>query len=161
MVKIRRYSFLLPLATATILITGCEDGIRFPWSKDKPHEAEVTTDTTEAESDTVAAEQASDTLDVMAAGDSSDYTQEQTSQWSQNNTVEGTRQWRVVVSSMPSQELADRFISRYNLSNARVVYVERLDTYRVVYESFSELSDAQVEFKLIRSDFPDAWLVYF
>lgn len=161
MLKNRRYSIVLPLAVAGLLITGCEDGIRFPWSKDKPHEAEVTTDTTESESDSLVVEEPLDTTADMAEADSVDYSQNSGSRWSQSGQESSVRQWRVVVSSMPSQELADRFISRHNLTNARVVYVERLDTYRVVYESFTELSDAQVEFKLIRSDFPDAWLVYF
>jgi hypothetical protein len=161
MVKLRRYSFLWLLALMSFLTTGCEDGIQFPWSKDKAHEAEVTYDTAQTEADTISVEEPEDTTVNISEEDAEDYSGGSDAQWAETAAESGVKQWRVVVSSMPSEELAARFISRHNLDQARVVYVQRLDTYRVVYESFTELSDAQVEFKLIRSDFPDAWLVYF
>lgn len=161
MVKIRRYSIFLLMALMSFLTIGCEDGIRFPWSKDKAHEAEVTYDTAQADADTISVVEPEDTASLISEEDNEDYVGGSDAQWGESPAEEGSKQWRVVVSSMPSQALAERFMSRNNLDQARVVYVERLDTYRVVYESFSELSDAQVEFKMIRSEFPDAWLVYF
>jgi hypothetical protein len=152
-----------PLLIVILLLGSCEDGIRFPWSEDPGHEAEVTADTSGSETDTSMAVAETDTL----------ATPEPDSLWTEPAGNRGfeespeeisatqVKQWRVVVSSMPSEELARRFIERHGIETADVVYVDRLDTYRVVYASFNELSDAQTEFSLIRADHPDAWLVYF
>ncbi len=153
---------MMILVMTGLFMSGCEDGIRFPWNKNKSHEAEITTDTAEAGSDSLAVvEERADTSSNMTGADEVDFADRSSGRRLPNTLESGDRQWRVVVSSMPSHELAEGFIARHNLKNAQVVYVEKLDTYRVVYDSFRELGDAQVEFQLINSDFPEAWLVYF
>ncbi len=135
---------------------GCKDGVKFPWSKDKPHEAEVTTDTTDTAIDSTETQAMTDSLAMLLNDSIANQGQEE-----QEAEVSSIKQWRVVVSSMPTQSLADKFRDRNGVSQAQVYYVDRLNTYRVVYGSFPELSDAQVEFGIIKSEFPDAWLVYF
>lgn len=157
MVHKRRITFIMLVIFGSGLISGCEDGIRFPWSKDKPHEAEVTEDTTNAGVDSLAVNSEADSLDVAEDTVETDVPVKTKDDYQ----ASGVKQWRVVVSSMPSRELADKFISRHKIPGANVAYVDKLNTYRVVYASFPELSDAQVEFGMIKSDFPDAWLVYF
>ena len=151
--------FVLPL-----FLISCEDGIRFPWSGDKQHEAEVTADTTAdeaADSSLVTEERdTASSLETDSLG-SGEEAKPLDNSYSGESEAADLKQWRVVVSSMPSRELADKFIDRHNIEHADVLYVDRLDTYRVVYASFAELSDAQTEFSIIRSDYPDAWLVYF
>ncbi len=155
----KRALFLI-MPVIFLAVAGCKDGVKFPWSKDKPHEAEVTADSLSALSDSAIA---GDLLDstAMVLEDSLAQIDDPSSSAESSPQVSNTKQWRVVVSSMPSQQLAQRFISRHAIEDADVLYVERLNTYRVVQASFPELSDAQVEFGLIKSDFPEAWLVYF
>lgn len=155
----QRPSLLWITLVSVIVLSGCEDGIKFPWSKDKPHEAEVTSDSIDVAIDSTGGQDISDSI-VIGRDDSL----AQKEKASEKRIYAGSgnaKQWRVVVSSMPSQALADKFIARHGLSQARVLYVAKPDTYRVVYESFPALSDAQVEFGIIKSDFPEAWLVYF
>ena len=152
--------YLLGLAISMLTLTGCKDGIKMPWSKDKPHEAEVSFDTAETSVDSLALQDVADSLNVSDS-DSLQQPTETDQPTTSGSEVSNQKMWRIVVSSMPSQEMANKFIGRYQISGARILYVDRLNTYRVVQASFQELSDAQVEFNLIKSDFPDAWLVYF
>ncbi len=68
--------------------------------------------------------------------------------------------WRLVVASVPSKERAESIVASIG-NGATVKYVEYLDTYRVVYNSYSSLSEAQNGFDDISHKHPKAWLVYF
>ncbi|MDZ7848787.1 MAG: hypothetical protein U5L96_19795 [Owenweeksia sp.] len=54
------------------------------------------------------------------------------------------KQWRLVISSMPSRQLAEKFKDQAGEPEAEIRYIDRLDTYRVVYASFTSLEDARV-----------------
>jgi|SRR5690606_36983673 len=70
------------------------------------------------------------------------------------------KQWRLVVASVPSKEEAENIAVSVG-GNTSVKYVEYLDTYRVVYDSYPNLRDAQSGFDEISLQYPKAWLVYF
>ena len=70
-------------------------------------------------------------------------------------------QWRLVISSQPSRELAEGFVRRNAENRAEIIYVDELDTYRVVHSSHSNLQLAQQEYQRIAGRYPDAWLVRF
>lgn len=70
------------------------------------------------------------------------------------------KEWCLVVASTPNKDLADTIAAKTGV-NANVKYVEYLDTYRVVYNSYANLREAQVAFDEISIQYPKAWLVYF
>lgn len=70
------------------------------------------------------------------------------------------KEWCLVVASTPSKDLADKIAAKTGI-RASVKYVEYLDTYRVVYNSYANLREAQVAFDEISIQYPKAWLVYF
>lgn len=76
--------------------------------------------------------------------------------------VESTeKQWCLVISSMPTKEKADEFAAKVPGGNASVRFVEYLDTYRVVYGSYTDLRDAQAAYEGVSAEYPNAWLVLF
>ncbi|AEV32919.1 sporulation related protein [Owenweeksia hongkongensis DSM 17368] len=70
------------------------------------------------------------------------------------------KEWRLVVASLPNKEHAERIATSLG-GEANTIYVEYLDTYRVVYNSYSSLPEAQNGFDEISQQYPKAWLVYF
>lgn len=70
---------------------------------------------------------------------------------------------RIIVASMPSRPLAQRWIDRSNLDKSEmiIVYVEALDTYRIVYKSFPTHAAAKKELQQIKSNVSDAWIIKF
>jgi hypothetical protein len=75
----------------------------------------------------------------------------------------GPVQYRVVVVSSPTQAGAQRFIERSKLdkSEMKIAYIERLDTYRVVYKSSSDIDDAKAARAEARKYYADAWIAKF
>ncbi|MBI1315571.1 hypothetical protein GC167_01755 [bacterium] len=73
------------------------------------------------------------------------------------------KRWRVVVGSFPSQAMAQRFIDRVNLEKDEMIilFVEDLDTYRVVYKSFDSMSAALKARQKARTVISDAWVIEF
>ncbi len=74
-----------------------------------------------------------------------------------------TQMYRVVVCSMPSKQLAQRWIDKTNLDKSEMIiaYIPELDTYRVVYKSFATYPAARKELLKIKSEVRDAWVVQF
>lgn len=72
-----------------------------------------------------------------------------------------TSQYRIIVGSMPTRELATRFISRSSLDQSEmvVIYVDDIDTYRIIYKSFNTLAAAKKELPAARSVVSDAWII--
>lgn len=75
--------------------------------------------------------------------------------------IEGQKQWCLVVSSMPTQDLAEKYAEKVTDADAVVRFVEYLNTYRVVYGSYNDLRDAQSAYERVSAEYPNAWLVYF
>lgn len=73
---------------------------------------------------------------------------------------EVVKEWCLVIASVPSRDHADRIAAKAG-GNAKVKYVEYLDTYRVVYDRYSSLAEAQNGFDEVSHQYPKAWLVYF
>jgi len=73
------------------------------------------------------------------------------------------KRWRVVVGSFPTQAMAQRFIDRVNLEKEEMVilFVDDLDTYRVVYKSFDSMNAALKARQKARSVVSDAWVIEF
>ena len=76
---------------------------------------------------------------------------------------ENTPMWRVVVGSFPSQARAQQFIDRVQVdkSEMQVLYVEQINTYRVIYKSFDNVNAALKARGEVRSVISDAWVVKF
>ena len=73
---------------------------------------------------------------------------------------EAVKEWCLVIASVPSRDHAERIATKAG-ENAKVKYVEYLDTYRVVYNRYSSLAEAQNGFDEVSHQYPKAWLVYF
>ena len=78
-------------------------------------------------------------------------------------TILATPQYRIIVGSMPSRERATRWIARSGLDDSEmvVVYVDDIDTYRIVYKSYNSYAAARKELLQIRGRVPDAWIIKF
>tara|TARA_Y100001934_G_scaffold258061_1_gene327853 strand:- start:111 stop:1268 length:1158 start_codon:yes stop_codon:yes gene_type:complete len=75
----------------------------------------------------------------------------------------GPVRYRVVVVSSPSQAGAQRFIDRCKLdkSEMMIAYIEKLDTYRVIYKSSESLDSAKKAAQEARQYYSDAWIAKF
>jgi hypothetical protein len=72
-------------------------------------------------------------------------------------------QWRVVIGSFATQDKAQRFIDRTQLdrSGMEVLYVEELETYRLIYKSFDTMGAALKARDEVRGSISDAWVIKF
>lgn len=70
--------------------------------------------------------------------------------------------YRVIIASLPSEKAANAWINRLeslDKTDIRVIYIENLDTYRVIYKSYDSYSAARKEQQRIKSNIPDAWII--
>lgn len=72
----------------------------------------------------------------------------------------GDEIYRVVIVSSPSQEGAQKFINRSKLdkSDMQIAYIEDLDTYRVIYKSSANYTEAKKYRDEARKVYSDAWI---
>jgi len=75
----------------------------------------------------------------------------------------GAEMFRVVVVSSPSEAGAQKFINRSKLNTdaMQIAYIEKLDTYRVIYKSSDNLDDAKTFRTEARKYYSDAWISKF
>lgn len=75
----------------------------------------------------------------------------------------GPVRYRVVVVSSPTQAGAQKFIDRSKLDKDEmmIAYVEKLDTYRVIYKSSESIEDARAARNEARKYYADAWIAKF
>lgn len=73
------------------------------------------------------------------------------------------RQFRIIVASLPTRQMAERWIEKSSLEKDEMVvaYIENLDTYRVIYRSFDSYEAARKEHQKIKSSIADAWIIKF
>ena len=73
------------------------------------------------------------------------------------------QQYRVIVASLPSRTMAQRWIDRSSLDKSEmiIVYVEDVNTYRVIYKSFDSYSAARKEQQQVKTTVSDAWIKKF
>jgi DUF2075 family protein len=71
--------------------------------------------------------------------------------------------YRVVVASLPTEAMAQRWIDRSGLDKSEMViaYIADLNTYRVVYKSYDSYPAARKELLNIKPAVSDAWVVKF
>lgn len=76
---------------------------------------------------------------------------------------ETTAQWRIVIGSYPTAEMARTFADRHEVEggNYEVVYIADLDTYRVVYDSYPSQTAAKNELTRVRHTIANAWIIKF
>jgi hypothetical protein len=81
----------------------------------------------------------------------------------QASTDLGAAMFRVVIVSSPTETSAQKFINRTKLNKdgMEIAYIERLDTYRVIYKSSSTLAEAKSFRKEARKYYSDAWIAKF
>lgn len=79
------------------------------------------------------------------------------------DAILANEQYRVVVASLPTEAMAQRWIDRSKLDKTEMViaYISDLNTYRVVYKSFDSFPAARKEMLSIKSVVKDAWVVKF
>lgn len=75
----------------------------------------------------------------------------------------GKPAYRLVVASLPSKEAAKNWIERGSLKSEemKIAYIEKLDTYRVVYKSFETIAAAKKELQDVKMAIEDAWIAKF
>jgi len=80
-----------------------------------------------------------------------------------SSSVSAEPRWRVVVGSFPNQALAQKYIDNLKVdkSEMQVLFVEDVNTYRVVYKSFDTQNAALKARSEIRTAIKDAWVVKF
>jgi hypothetical protein len=73
------------------------------------------------------------------------------------------KQYRIVVASLPTQAMAQRWIDNSTLDNSEmiIVYVEAVDSYRVIYRSYNSISAAKKDMPVVRDVVADAWIANF
>lgn len=82
---------------------------------------------------------------------------------SKPSTDLGEARYRVVVVSSPTRRGAERFIERTKLddSEMEIAYIEKLDTYRVIYKSSFDYAEAKKYRSEARQYYADAWISKF
>lgn len=82
-----------------------------------------------------------------------------------SDLVEGAnnsqKMWRLVIGSVPQKEKAEILAAKSGNPNVKIMYVDELSTYRLVYGSYTNVKDAQYAFSEIQETFPEAWMVFF
>ena len=75
----------------------------------------------------------------------------------------GPAQYRVIVVSSPTRRGAERFIERSKLvsDNMKIAYIERLETFRVIYKSTANYAEAKQYRDEARQYYSDAWITKF
>ncbi len=73
----------------------------------------------------------------------------------------GTAQWRLIVGSYPTAEGARKFISQTALpkANMEIRYSEEHKVHRVIYASYTSLSEARSARDELKALIPDAWII--
>lgn len=76
-------------------------------------------------------------------------------------TILSQVQYRIIVGSMPSRERATKWISRSNLDKSEMVvlYVDDIETYRIIYKSFDSFAAAKKALPEARKSIADAWII--
>lgn len=71
--------------------------------------------------------------------------------------------YRIIVASLPTHEMAQRWIDRTDLDKAEMIiaYIANLNTYRVIYRSYSTFEAARKEQQRIKMSIEDAWIIRF
>lgn len=71
--------------------------------------------------------------------------------------------YRIIVASLPTREMAQRWIDRTSLDKSQMViaYIEHLNTHRVIYKSYPTFPAARKEQQQIKGSVPDAWIIRF
>lgn len=72
-----------------------------------------------------------------------------------------TSQYRIIVGSMPSRERATRWINKSNLDQSEMVvlYVDDIDTYRIIYKSYNTYAAAKKDLPSVKAVVADAWII--
>ena len=75
----------------------------------------------------------------------------------------GSEQYRIVVASLPTRSMAERFIANSNLDKSEMVtvYVQSVDSYRVIYKSRPTYPAAKKELQSVKRKVPEAWIAKF
>tara|TARA_R110000850_G_scaffold7745_7_gene28450 strand:- start:14 stop:1135 length:1122 start_codon:yes stop_codon:yes gene_type:complete len=79
------------------------------------------------------------------------------------DAILANEQYRVVVASLPTEEMAQRWIDKSKLDKSEMIiaYISDLNTYRVVYKSYDSYPAARKEMLNIKAMVSDAWVVKF
>ncbi len=71
------------------------------------------------------------------------------------------KMWRLVIASVAQKEKAEELASESGYENIQILYVDRLDTYRLVHGSYPSLQDAQNALPATQSKYPETWMAFF
>ncbi len=78
-------------------------------------------------------------------------------------TILSDEKYRIVVASLPTEAMAQRWISKSSLDKSEMVvaYIPELNTYRVVYRSYDTFPSARKELLNVKPEVSDAWIAKF
>jgi hypothetical protein len=71
--------------------------------------------------------------------------------------------YRIIVASLPTREMAQRWIDKSTLDKSEMViaYIADLNTHRVIYKSYDTFPAARKEQQRIKRSIADAWIIKF
>jgi len=80
-----------------------------------------------------------------------------------NSDLLGKVMYRVIVGSLPSRSLAQKFIESSNLDDSEMIiaYMENIDRFRVIYKSAESKAEARKYLLEARRKYKDAWITQF
>lgn len=152
------WMYLIPLFILGVVATCDSDfSIKNPFSKEPETGA---LDSASVDSTTNQSLAVEDTLKKQPYGTSPDSLMvEAPSQ--ESDPLQKRRKWRLIVGSLADRDRAEKLADATNHPQTEIMYVEYLDSYRVVYASFEDLREAQIKFSEVQARYPEAWLVYY
>lgn len=82
---------------------------------------------------------------------------------SDGTPVSENSRWRIVIGSFPSAGMAQEFAAQQSIEGGEyeVVYIEDLNTYRVVYKSYNSLTLAKRDLERVKLVIANAWIIRF
>ncbi len=110
-----------------------------------------------------------DSLNSMPRAAVAEKTNDQTTKAASSNNSNNNRKastdlgaeaFRVIIVSSPTEMGAQKLINRskLNTDDMQIAYIQELDTYRVIYKSSSDLSEAKKHRTEARKYYSDAWI---
>lgn len=96
------------------------------------------------------------------AGQSSSEGYSYTSRNTGSNAGVKKMRYRVIIASLPSAKMAQRWIDKQqgiDKSEIEIMYIESLDTYRVIYKSFDSYRQARQSQQEVKNQISDAWII--
>ncbi len=157
------WMYIIPLGLLAVIATCDTDfNIKNPFSEDDVND---TISGLKMKEDSLSNEQDGAVDSLAYIGKSGSEPQEDSNaskpEYSSKAVNGGKKMWRLIIGSVPEKEKAERLAVKSGYPDVKLMYIEDLQTYRLVYGSYDDIRDAQQAFSEIQGRFPEAWMVFF